>query len=129
MAGHLDQQHPDVSFTQTAGALAGFSFTFTNPGQGQTLKGTGSFTGSEEHAEEALKNAGFYERAADNHFNTLHCIPGTCDHFRTPGDPGTGENSAHFILQTWEYIQGLWGEPSLVPINPKAAVPRWTQFH
>jgi hypothetical protein len=122
---------PDVKFTQTSGALAGFSFTFSQPEGIQTLRGWGSFTGSETQAEQALKKAGFEESGSDNAANMVHCYPGTCDHFRTSGDPGTGKNSAHFILQTWEPADpSLWAESfPLQPIDPTAVVPRDTEFH
>jgi len=113
----------DTKFTQTSGALSGFSFDFSQPGQGQTLRGAASFSMSETDAATALVNAGFYSRWQDNAGNFLHGIPwGLHEHFRTQGDPGTGQNSAHFILKGWIITGGM-----LIP--PDFAVPRTGEFH
>lgn len=120
---------PNTSFTQTSGALAGFSFTFTGPGKNQTLAGFGSVTASETQAETALRNAGFTERTADNLFNVAHGVPGTFDHFRSQGDPGTGANSAHFVLQTTKLVEGGFDGMTIMPIRSDAVVPREINFH
>jgi len=87
----------DTKFTQTSGVLSGFSFDFSQPGQGQTLRGTASFSMSETDAATALGNAGFYSRWQDNAGNFLHGIPwGLHEHFRTPGIPAAGHQIAAY---------------------------------
>jgi len=113
----------ETKFTQTTGALSGFSFTFAQPGKGQTLQGLVSFSMSETKAAEALINAGFYSAWKDNAGNFVHGIPwGLHDHFRSPGDPSTGANSAHFILKAAIISGGI-----LYPSD--FAVPRTGEFH
>jgi len=48
----------DVSFTQSSGALDGFSFNFSSPHFGQDARGSFSFGGSRTQAEAALGAAG-----------------------------------------------------------------------
>jgi len=113
----------DTKFAQTSGALAGFSFDFSQPGKGQTLRGDASFSMSETQAAAALGKAGFNSAWKDDAGNFVHGIPwGIHDHFRSQGDPGTGANSAHFILQAAIIRGGI-----LYPAE--FAVPRTGEFH
>jgi hypothetical protein len=89
---------PDTKFTQTSGALAGFQFNFSQTGHDQTANGTFYYPGDPQHAYEAILRAGFSASVADDFFNPIHGIIGTY-HYRSPGDPGTGSNSGHLILQ------------------------------
>jgi hypothetical protein len=88
----------DTSFTQSGGALNGFSFTFTQPNTatGQTLAGTFSYPGTRSQAESALEQAGFSHSMFDQMFNPLHGYDVT--HYRGGGDPNTGQGAAHYIF-------------------------------
>ncbi len=112
----------DTKFTQQTGALAGFRFDFSQPRNGQRLRGDLSFSMSESQAEGALGKAGFNSSLADNIGNPLHGVQLLHFHFRSPGEPGTGRNSAHFILQAWQIKAGI-----LYP--PDFAIPRTGEFH
>jgi RHS repeat-associated protein len=85
-----------TSFAQTSGALAGFSFAFSEPGKTQTLAGTFSYSSTRDEAKTALVKAGFSHSTIDQFLNPLHGFNVT--HFRGGGDPRTGRGSAHFIL-------------------------------
>jgi RHS repeat-associated protein len=85
-----------TSFNQSAGALAGFSFTFSEPGKTQTLAGTFTYSGTRDEAKTALGKAGFSHSIIDQFLNPLHGFNVT--HYRGGGDPRTGRGSAHFIL-------------------------------
>lgn len=104
-----------TSFTQSSGALNGFSFNFTQPNTatGQTLAGTFSFKGDIGRAETSLENAGFSHSMVDQMLNPLH---GIGDHYRGGGDPNTGEGSAHFIMSMGEWLPGggSWRPPTSV---------------
>jgi len=112
----------ETKFTQQTGALAGFRFDFSQPRNGQRLRGDLSFSMSESQAEGALGKAGFNSSLADNIGNPLHAVQLLHFHFRSPGEPGTGRNSAHFILQAWQIKAGI-----LYP--PDFAIPRTGEFH
>ena len=88
----------DTSFTQSGGALNGFSFTFTQPNTatGQTLAGTFTYPGTRSQAESALEQAGFSHSMFDQMFNPLHGYDVT--HYRGGGDPNTGQGAAHYIF-------------------------------
>ena len=90
---------------QTAGIRGGgnltgkFSFTFYNPGVGQTLYAKFEYAGSLHEAARELKNAGFHLSAGDqllNFFQMMH-TPNVLN-FRTAGDPTTGRNSGHAVI-------------------------------
>jgi hypothetical protein len=89
---------PETKFTQTSGALAGFSFDFSQTSKQQTANGTFSFPGTPQSAYDAILRAGFSTSMADDFFNPLHGYIGSY-HYRSPGDPGTGENSGHLIIR------------------------------
>jgi len=90
----------DTSFSQTGGALNGFSFNFSQPNTavGQRLAGTFTYSDnmSASQAGGALENAGFSHSYVDAIFNPLHGYDVT--HYRGGGDPKTGKGAAHFIL-------------------------------
>jgi RHS repeat-associated protein len=89
---------PETKFAQTSGALAGFSFDFSQTSKQQTANGTFSFPGTPQSAYDAILRAGFSTSMADDFFNPLHGYIGSY-HYRSPGDPGTGENSGHLIIR------------------------------
>ena len=90
----------DTSFSQTGGALNGFSFNFSQPNTatGQTLAGTFSYGDnmSASQAGKALEAAGFTHSYFDAVFNPFHGYDVT--HYRGGGDPNTGAGAAHFVL-------------------------------
>lgn len=118
-AGALVDGSKKTSFTQTSGALTGFSFQFFPPGKGQTAAGLFSFPGSFHHAEQALKNAGFSLSLLDELFNVYEMIhnPDSVN-FRSPGHPQTGANSGHVLLDL----------PKFTP-EPQAATPTAGKLH
>jgi RHS repeat-associated protein len=88
----------ETKFTQTSGTLAGFSFDFNQTSKQQTANGTFFYPGAPRDAYEAILRAGFSASMADDFFNPLHGYIGSY-HYRSPGDPGTGENSGHLIIR------------------------------
>jgi RHS repeat-associated protein len=89
---------PETKFTQTSGALAGFSFDFHQTSKEQTANGTFYYPGAPRDAYEAVLKAGFSASMADDFFNPLHGYIGSY-HYRSDGDPGTGKNSGHLIIR------------------------------
>lgn len=88
----------ETKFSQTSGALAGFSFEFHQTEKEQTANGTFYFPGAPRDAYDAVLKAGFSASLADDFFNPLHGYIGSY-HYRSDGDPGTGKNSGHLILR------------------------------
>jgi hypothetical protein len=88
------------------GALSGFSFTLTNSKleANQTEAGYFSYSGSKFDAEFALARAGMQYTGLGLNFGY--------DEFRSPGDSGTGANSAHFNVR-WLYLNPIVGIPSV----------------
>lgn len=74
------------------GNLSSFNFTFTNSKleAGRTAAGTFDFSGDLDQARSAIQAAGFRYWPVGVDFGS--------DEFRSPGDPGTGANSGHFIV-------------------------------
>ena len=108
-----------TSFTQTSGALTGFSFQFFPPGKGQTSAGLFRFRGSFHGAVQALKSAGFSISLLDELFNVYEMIHNPDSfNFRSLGDPRTGANSGHVLLDLPKFTLGL-----------KAAVPTAGKVH
>lgn len=108
-----------TSFTQTSGALAGFSFEVFPPGKGQTAAGLFSFQGSFHNAKQALKNAGFRISVLDEMFNVYEMIhnPDSVN-FRSSGDPQTGANSGHVLLDLPKFT-----------LDPQNVVPSEGKWH
>lgn len=97
-----------TSFTQTSGALTGFSFQFFPPGKGQTSAGLFRFQGSFYGAVQALKSAGFRLSLLDELFNVYEMIHNPDSfNFRSWGDPRTGANSGHVLLDLPKFTLGL----------------------
>ena len=88
----------ETKFTQTSGALAGFSFDFHQTSKEQTANGTFYYPGAPRDAYDAVLKAGFSASMADDFFNPLHGYIGSY-HYRSDGDPGTGKNSGHLIMR------------------------------
>jgi len=88
----------ETKFTQASGALAGFSFDFQQTSKQQTANGTFYYPGAPRDAYDAILKAGFSASMADDFFNPLHGYIGSY-HYRSDGDPGTGENSGHLIIR------------------------------
>jgi len=88
----------ETKFSQTSGALAGFSFDFHQTSKEQTANGTFYYPGAPRDAYDAVLNAGFSASMADDFFNPLHGYIGSY-HYRSDGDPGTGKNSGHLIIR------------------------------
>src|SRR5712692_6481121 len=94
----------DTKFTQQTGALAGFRFDFSQPRNGQRLRGDLSFSMSESQAEGALGKAGFNSSLADNIGNPLHAVQLLHFHFRSllknvfRGHSERSEESARLFL-------------------------------
>jgi RHS repeat-associated protein len=88
----------ETKFSQTSGALAGFSFDFHQTSKEQTANGTFYYPGAPRDAYEAVLKAGFSASMADDFFNPLHGYIGSY-HYRSDGDPGTGKNSGHLIIR------------------------------
>ena len=106
-------------FTQSSGALAGFSFQFFPPGKGQTSAGLFRFQGSFYGAVRALKSAGFRLSLLDELFNVYEMFHNPDSfNFRSWGDPQTGANSGHVLLDLPKFTLGL-----------KAAVPTAGKVH
>jgi RHS repeat-associated protein len=95
--GVFDNGTPQTTFQDAGfangGALSGFSFTLTNSKMeaGQTEAGSFSFNGNLSQARSAIQAAGFNYWPIGLDFGA--------DEFRSPGNPGTGANSGHFILE------------------------------
>ena len=97
-----------TSFAQASGALAGFSFQFFPPGRGQTSAGWFRFQGSFYGAVRALKSAGFRLSLLDELFNVYEMIHNPDSfNFRSWGDPRTGANSGHVLLDLPQFTLGL----------------------
>ena len=97
-----------TSFPQTSGALTGFSFRFFPPGKGQIAAGLFRFQGSFYSAVQALKNAGFSISVLDELFNVYEMIhnPDSVN-LRSSGDPQTGANSGHVLLDLPSFTLAL----------------------
>ena len=108
-----------TSFTQTSGALTGFSFQFFPPGKGQTAAGLFRFPGSFYSAVQALKNAGFSLSVLDEMLNAYEMTHNPDSfNFRSAGDPRTGANSGHVLLDLPQFT-----------LNLKSAVPTQGKLH
>jgi hypothetical protein len=108
-----------TSFTQTSGALAGFSFQFFPPGKGQTSAGLFRFQGSFCGAVQALGKAGFSLSVLDELFNVYEMLHNPDSfNFRSSGDPRTGANSGHVLLDLPRFT-----------LNFKNAVPTAGKVH
>ena len=118
-AGALVDGSKKTSFTQTSGALTGFSFQFFPPGKGQTAAGLFRFQGSFFSAVQALKDAGFTISLLDEMLNAYEMLHNP-DSFnlRSLGDPRTGANSGHVLLDLPKFTLGL-----------KCAVPTQGKLH
>jgi RHS repeat-associated protein len=94
---------------QGSGDLAGFTFNFTgsNLSSHITARGTFTFSGSAEQAEQALEKAGYYHYLRDV-TNILHPSTETYNavDFRSPGESGTGVGSGHFTVH--EPVKYIW---------------------
>jgi hypothetical protein len=108
-----------TSFTQTSGALTGFSFQFFPPGKGQTSAGLFRFQGSFCGAVQALGKAGFSLSVLDELFNVYEMLHNPDSfNFRSSGDPRTGANSGHVLLDLPRFT-----------LNFKNAVPTAGKVH
>jgi len=89
--GDKDNTFQDAGWAN-GGALSGFTYTLTNSKleAGQTEAGTFTFSGVLDEARSAIQSAGFHYWPVGLDFGS--------DEFRSPGDPRTGANSGHFIL-------------------------------
>jgi hypothetical protein len=117
IAGAVVDGSKRTSFTQTSGALAGFSFRFFPPGKGQTAAGLFRFQGSLYGAVQALRNAGFGLSLLDELFNVYEMVHNP-DSFnlRSSGDSRTGANSGHVLLDFPKFTLTL---RKAVPIQGK----------
>ena len=89
----------ETKFTQVGGALAGFKFDFTQPGKGQSFSASFSADTNFYGVKSALENAGFSVSYLDQCCNFYEMIHNwSLVSFRSPGDPGTGQNSVHFLV-------------------------------
>lgn len=96
---------PDTNFTQTTGALAGFSFDFSQPGKGQSFSGTFSTDTNFYGAKSALEKAGFSVSYLDECCNVYEMVHNwSLVNFRSPGDPNTGRNSVHFLVNPGDKV-------------------------
>jgi RHS repeat-associated protein len=95
----------ETKFTQQTGALAGFRFDFSQPGKGQSFSGTFSADTNFYGVKSALKNAGFSVSYLDELTNVYEMYHNwSLVNFRSPGDPDTGQNSVHFLVNPGDKI-------------------------
>ena len=107
-AGAVVDGSRKTSFTQTSGALTGFSFQFFPPGTGQTSAGLFRFQGSFCAAVKALEMAGFSISVLDELFNVYEMLHNPDSfNFRSSGDPRTGANSGHVLLDLPKFTLNL----------------------
>ena len=96
---------PETKFTQATGALAGFRFDFSQPGKGQSFSGTFSTDTNFYGAKSALEKAGFSVSYLDQCCNLYEMVHNwSLVNFRSPGDPGTGDNSVHFLVNPGDKV-------------------------
>jgi hypothetical protein len=95
----------DTKFTQTTGALAGFSFDFSQPGRGQSFSGTFKADTNFHGVKSALEKAGFSVSYLDEAFNFYEMAHNwSLVNFRSPRDPNTGDNSVHFLVNPGDKV-------------------------
>ncbi len=102
------------------GALSSkFGFTFSDHGNGQSLHATFSYAGSFSDAEGELSKAGYSFSAFDGLFNLREALANpNAENYRSQGDPGTGRNSGHFLMNH-----------SLLSLFPNHSVPTTGSVH
>jgi RHS repeat-associated protein len=77
-----------------------FQFTFSDHGNGQALHASFTYGGTFNQAQSELEKAGYSFSALDGLFNLREGFAHpNAENFRTPGDPGTGRNSGHFLVE------------------------------
>jgi hypothetical protein len=95
----------ETKFTQTTGALAGFKFDFMQPGKGQSFSGTFSTDTNFYGVKSALEKAGFSVSNFDECCNLYEMYNNwSLINFRSPGDPDTGQNSVHFLVNPGDKV-------------------------
>jgi hypothetical protein len=90
----------DTSGIKGGGDLSDkFSFTFGNHGNGQTLNASFTYAGPVQDAIQELHDAGYNYSPLDEQFDIRERVEHpTALNFRTAGDPGTGANSGHALV-------------------------------
>ncbi|MGA7694173.1 MAG: RHS repeat-associated core domain-containing protein [Candidatus Sulfotelmatobacter sp.] len=88
-----------------------FHFTFAQHGTGQKLNAFGYHVGSPEDAIRKLGAAGIRFSMLDTIFNLREMVdhPGALN-FRSSGDPGTGANSTHLLLDRTPSATVPWAQ-------------------
>jgi len=77
-----------------------FQFTFSDHGNGQALHASFTYGGTFNQAQSELEKAGYSFSALDGLFNLRKDFAHpNAENFRTPGDPGTGRNSGHLLVE------------------------------
>jgi RHS repeat-associated protein len=96
-----------------------FSFDFYDHGPGQKLNATFTYAGKFSDAQSELYKAGYSFSARDQLFNfrEMYANP-NAENYRTPGDPGTGANSGHFLVNH-----------SILSLLPQYSVPTTGSVH
>jgi RHS repeat-associated protein len=96
-----------------------FDFTFSDHGNGQSLNATFTYAGKFSEAQSELYKAGYSFSALDQMFNVREMFANpNAENYRTPGDPGTGANSGHFLVNH-----------SIVSLLPQYSVPTTGSVH
>jgi hypothetical protein len=96
-----------------------FDFTFSDHGNGQSLNATFTYAGKFSDAQSELYKAGYSFSARDQLFNFREMFANpNAENYRTPGDPGTGANSGHFLVNH-----------SIVSLLPQYSVPTTGSVH
>lgn len=96
-----------------------FDFTFSDHGPGQALHATFNYAGKFSEAQSELYKAGYSFSALDQMFNVREMFANpNAENYRTPGDPGTGANSGHFLVNH-----------SIISLLPQYSVPTTGSVH
>jgi len=82
-----------------------FNFTFSDHGNGQSLHAEFTYAGTFSQARKELEGAGYQLNRKDLFFDLREDFAHPfAVSFRTPGDPGTGAHSGHFLVDSKPWV-------------------------
>lgn len=104
--GSWIQGSNDTKGITGGGALSDkFSFDFSDHGNGQSLHADFTYAGTFGQAQKELEGAGYQLIGKDAFFDLREGFAHPfAESFRTPGDPGTGANSGHFLVDRKPWV-------------------------
>ena len=100
-----------------------FSFTFSDHGNGQSLHAEFAYAGTFSQAQKELEGSGYQLNVKDSFFDLREGFAHPfAESLCTPGDPGTGANSGHFLVDRKPWVSvPISGSMHTEETNPYAS--------